>query len=425
MIGEKNIQAGSIVYPDLDNTISVATSNDRSLYGGKVSIAQVSELHAAFNDDAYQVLASSIGDSEDGVVLIDSTVGSRLSPLYKLFTLWESKEDSTIHFSHISYQNLDDALEHAPAWLSRPWLTSRSKQMLPALFAQQHLNQWTSGSNALFPEETIAKCTSRFGFPVSKAAIPSLIGAAKYAVGGGLDRAYGFSLHGDNTVFTAVLKTTVNDEAHYWVLYQKKIAFSSGSGIKRAIEHCQGEYGLHNVVLESYNCQDIWAWAQEQNIPNELIHPTAKAQIPAFTELHLIASEGRLHVSEHCSDLLAEMRSFEYEIREGGNPSFGHAQGHKDDHVYSLAWAVFALRDVELPAYEISGIACTSKYAVPDVCYLLGGQQVPFCSAECRSAQGVEQLYQQHRERHPESELTVIDFFTQKTKNSGSVVYRW
>jgi hypothetical protein len=119
------------------------------------------------------------------------------------------------------------------------------------------------------------------------------------------------------------------------------------------------------------------------------------------------------------------MRSFEYQIIEGGNPSFGHAQGHKDDHVYSLAWAIYALRDIELPAYEISGISCRTKGIGPEVRFLLGGSLVPFCSSECQSYHQVAELYKQHRERYPDSGVNIEKFYQEKVKNVGGVVYRW
>lgn len=424
LIGE-NTGALAISYPDLENIIEVKSQNDRSLFGQKINVCQVSELHAAFDDSAYQTLASSLGDSEDAICVIDSTTGSRLSPLFKLFRLWENGEDPTIYVSHIFYKDLQDALDHSPPWISRPWLTSRSKQMLPALFAQQHLNVWTSGSNSLFPEETIQKSIARYGHPVSKDVIPSLIGARKYVTGIGVDRAFGFSLHGDRTVVTCVLKTSMDDESHYWVLFQKHIPFSSGSGIKRAISECVKQYQVKNTVFESFNSQDLWSWALEQGYPAEVVHATQSKQIPAFQELYLIASEGRLHISEACTDLISEMMAFEYTITESGNPSFQHATGHHDDFIYSLCWSVWALRDIELSAYEVSGISCKAKGASPEVCFLMGNSLVPFCSSECQSFHEVNGLFKQHLERHPESELDIVRFYQEKVKNVGGVVYRW
>lgn len=423
LIGDRHLGATQIEYPDLGNSLTALPQNDRSLYGMKINLAQVSEMHAATDDAGYQTLASSLGDSADGLMLVDSTAGSRLSPLYKLHRLWETHEDPSIYETYISYRDLAEALEESPSWLSRDWLRSRAKQLLPAIFNSQHLNLWVSGSNSLFPDEVIQKCLAKYGVPVQRAAIPSLIGASKYAVGGGLDRAYGFSLHGDRTVFTATLKTVIGDESHYWILFQKSIPFSSGATIKKVIEHCHAEYGLHNTILESYNCQDIWSWTQEKGIPNELVHATSKSQIAGFSELHLIASEGRLHISDACTDLLAEMRGFEYQIESGGNPSFG-GSGH-DDFVYSAMWSIFATREVELAAYEISGVACSSRHAMPEVCFLMGANLTPLCAAECASYREVADLYAQHQTRHPESDATIAVFFRTKVRNAGAVVYRW
>ena len=74
------IAADKIEYPALGNVIQGFPSNPAALFGKKLSIAQVSELHAATSDAAYQALASATIDTDDGLVLVDSTVGSRSSP---------------------------------------------------------------------------------------------------------------------------------------------------------------------------------------------------------------------------------------------------------------------------------------------------------------------------------------------------------
>ncbi len=84
---------GTIQYPALDNTIKGYSNNPAALYGKKLTIAQVSELHAAANDQSYQVVASSTIDTDDGLVLIDSTVGPRSSPLFMLYSIAERGDD--------------------------------------------------------------------------------------------------------------------------------------------------------------------------------------------------------------------------------------------------------------------------------------------------------------------------------------------
>ena len=155
------IRAGTIViekttirYEAAGNLIQGFPAAAGSLYGKKLSVAMVSELHAARDDEVYQVVASSTIDTRDGLVIADSTVGTRNSPLYPLFRLWEDARDPTLYVSYIHYRDLGDALARGPRWIAPDKLRSRAAQMLPAEFAQQHLNQWGTGTNSLFPSNS-------------------------------------------------------------------------------------------------------------------------------------------------------------------------------------------------------------------------------------------------------------------------------
>ena len=79
--------------------------------------------------------------------------------------------------------------------------------MLPAEFAQQHLNLWQSSQSALFPPEILEKCRGDYRLDVG-----SIVDGRAHVVGAGLDRAYGFSLHGDQTVTTAVFTVSQAEE---------------------------------------------------------------------------------------------------------------------------------------------------------------------------------------------------------------------
>jgi hypothetical protein len=425
LIGAKNIRAEQILFPSLDNIVEALPSNSAALIGRKVSVAQVSELHAARDAAVLDAMASSTGDSAEGLVLIDSTVGSRSGPLYRLVGLVERLEDPATYLSYRSYADLADALERSPLWISRPWLTSRSKQMLPAEFARYHLNLWSSGSNALFSEADLAAALVDLQHPVPLDVLRDFTGGRKFLVGGGLDRAYGFSLHGDQTIVTAVAKIAGEDgEPEYIVLFQKAITFSAASGIKKAFTECQERYGFANVVCESYNAQDVHAWLLEKNIPAEVIHATNTNQIPAFTELHRIVSERRLRIPKDLIDLIAEMKTFEYDVETAATPRFGAAGGHHDDRIYSLCWAIFALREHELNAFELSAVICNADERAQSVCYLFGGGFVPPCSESCGTHHEVSQMYGRWRERSV-SELPIAEFFKAKVKAAGFRVRRY
>jgi hypothetical protein len=359
------------------------------------------------------------------LTLIDSTVGSRSGPLYRLVGLVERGEDPATFVSTRSYADLADALERSPAWISRPWLTSRSKQMLPGEFSRYHLNRWSSGSNALFSESDLAAAVVDLPHPVPLEALRAFANGRKFLVGGGLDRAYGFSLHGDSTITTIVAKIATDDgEAEYVVLDQRRILFSSAAGIKTAFHEAHERYGLTNVCVESFNAQDVWTHLLERGIPAELIHATNTNQIPAFTTLHRLVAERRLRIPRALEDLIGELSVFEYDVETAATPRFGAAGSFHDDRVYSLAWAIHALREHELAAYELGAVVCDAADHLQPLCYLFDGPHVMPCAETCPTHREVSEMYARYRERAV-SELSLVDFFRAKVKASGFRVRRY
>lgn len=420
--GSIRLQADTIEYAALDNRIQGFPSNAAALYGKKLSLAQVSEFHAAKTDGVYQVLASSTIDTEDGMVLVDSTVGPRSSPLYGLYQLFQNGGDEALYFSHISYRDLEEAIARGPAWIKPERLRSRSKQMLAAEFAMQHLNLWGSGTNSLFSAEVIERC--RDSYPLTAEAVAD---GRAYVVGAGLDRALIVSLHGDKTVLACVLKTTgaTDDEPHFYVLDAHPFLISTEGAIKRKISAMQREHGLKHIAVERYEGQDIALWCTHQGLDSELIHATPKQQAPAFMALAGAAQEGRLHVHPKFDGVFREMETFEYSLEatgtsEGVIPRFQHAKGAHDDHLYALAWAIYSLRDTELNPYEMAGIRCDAPGPVARLCLLNDGDLIPHCSEECRSFQQMTALYQVYKSRAGIAPMGMEDFFRSKVVNIGS-----
>ena len=421
--GAITVGVDKIEYPSMGSTITGYAASSAALYGKKLSVAAVSELHAARDDSVFQTLASSTIDTADGWTLVDSTVGSQSSPLYALAQVAERGEDPTLFYSHISYRDLEDACANAPKWIKPERLRSRAAQMLPAEFSQQHLNLWGSASNLLFPETVIDLCRDRYALDAK-----AVCEGRAHAVGGGLDRAYGFSLHGDATVTTAVLKVLNGEDEHFYVLASDAVAFSSAAGIKKNLTRYHREFGMARAALESFNAQDIGAWAAEQPFDHEIISATSERQAASFTFLYNAASEGRLHIHHSFEKLLGEMKTFEYELTSQGAkgtvPRFGHAKGCHDDHLYSLAWAVYALRECELNPYEIRGIHCHAVGPAPSMCVLNGGELVPMCAAECRSMLTAQRLYEQYQGKAGCALMAFPDFFAAKVTNTGTKVMR-
>lgn len=418
--GAIRIQGDKILYDGLHNVIQGYSANPAALFGKKLSIAQCSELHAAKNDDAYQALASATIDTDDGLTLVDSTVGPKSSPLYALYNVAKSGDDPSLYYSHIFYVDLADACRRAPAWIKPAALKSRAAQMLPAEFAQQHLNLWQSSTSSLFPPEVLQKCEGEYRLDVD-----SVCEGRAHVVGGGLDRAYGFSLHGDATATTCVVKLLQQEEEHFYVLASDKVTFSSASGIKRNFSRYEKDHGLSRVTIEAYNAQDISAWCADQAFDSETVNATSDRQSNAFTALYNAAAEGRLHIHPEFETLYAELADFEYSISNntsGGSThaKFGHAKGRHDDHVYSLAWSVYSLRDQLLNPYEINGIHCHGEGHVAPLCALNGGDHIPPCAESCRSMLAAHGLYKSYVERgqiHPDSFET---FIARKLVNVGA-----
>ncbi len=409
-----------IRFPATGSFIQAHPANANALFGLKLSVAQISELHAARDDRIYQVLSSATIDTDDGLVLVDSTVGSRTSPLFSLFNAWEQGVDPSLHVSYVSYKNLEEACAKSPRWIKPERLRSRAAQMLPAEFAQQHLNQWTSGTSALFSPEIITSCIA--AYPLDAEAVAD---KRAHKVGAGLDRAFGFSLHGDQTVSTAVLKVLQNEDEHFYVLDSDAIKFSGARGIKKNLTKYAKDFGMSRAAIEKYNSQDIAAWCADQDFDHELVSATIERQANAFTALYNAASEGRLHIHLTFEALLGEMAAFEYRLEASGSkgalPKFTAAKGSKDDHVYSLAWAVYALREDELNPYELSGVHCFAKAVhVADLCVLNDGDHIPLCAQECRSFGAFDGLYQAYRERDHLVPLDRPEFFAAKVQNVGA-----
>ena len=420
-IGAGNILRDSILYPGLQSSIRAVTNAPASLFGERVTVGWCSEIHAAFSDEAMQIISSSLGDTINSWLLIDSTVDAVGGPLHTLETLQANSEDPTVFVNRIEYRDLDEALKKSPPWIRRDWLKSRAKQLLGATFQTQHLNQRASSDNALFATADISRAQERLPHPMSADDLKAIANGRTYVVGGGLDRAYFGSLHGDNTIWTACAKVAglAGNEPDYYILNQQSILGSLAPLIKKAITQDHKNYTLENVVFESYNSQDIYLWSVENLIPAEVVHATNTAQVPAFTELFRIVKEGRLHFSAKLKDLAREMETFTYELKNG-QPRFGINAKVHDDRVYSLAWSIFATRQKELAAYVLDAVICESKSKHAPLCFLRGGDLILNCGPACPSFLQVSKMHLQHRRTVVESEISLPDFFHSLVKHDNA-----
>ena len=421
--GEIKLVADRVEAPELSNTIQAYTSNPAALWGKKLTLAQISELHAANDDGVLDALQGSLLDSSGSLLLIDSTVGPKSSPLFGLYNA-ANDPTSGICFSHIQYKDLDDALAKSPAWIDRAKLLNLHRTMLPTQFALMHLNRWQDASGALFPADVIKQCTDTYPLDVK-----AIVNAAAHVVGGGLDRAYGMSKHGDATVTSCVVKVMQDEDEHFYVLASDSVFLSRGAAIRANFSDYARRFNMSHVGCESYNAQDIHDWLVQQPFGDgvELITPTRTTKAAAFTSLYTIAAEGRLHIHPSFKKLLGEMETFEVVTETNGQstehamvPKFKHAKGCHDDHLHALAWAIHAMRERTLNPYEIDGVVCNSTAAVASLCALNGGQMIPACADECRSMCETKRLFAAYLARRPLVPLPFDEFVAVKVKNIGA-----
>jgi hypothetical protein len=428
------VAAGTIVVgvdkielPSTSSIVRAYTSNPAALWGTKLTVAQISEIHAARNggDDVFNALAGSLLDSAGSLMLIDSTVSPKSSKLYELYRAATSEvdPDTSIAFSHISYRDLDEAFAKSPAWISPAKLRSLARQMLPAEFALLHLNRWGDAANLLFPADVLDACIDEYPLDVK-----SLAAGSATIVGGGLDRAYGGSSHGDRTVTACVLKVVEDDEEHIYVLDADSVFLSRLGAIKSRFDGYHRDHGMSRLGLESYGAQDLadWCATRPYGPGTETIHPTRAKKYSAFNSLYQQAAEGRLHIHRKFADLIAEMRAFEVTIDakvsdgEGSIPRFSHPRGGHDDFLHAVAWAAYSLRHVTLNPYEIEGIHCMGRGADVSMCALNGGAHIPLCASSCRSMRDADRLYHGYLSRKPFQPVDFQSFLFDKVKNVGS-----
>jgi hypothetical protein len=424
---EVKLGADRIEAPELSNTIQAYTANPAALWGKKLTLAQISELHAATSDGVLDALQGSLLDSAGSLLLIDSTVGPKSSPLFGLFNASKTP-DSGVYFSHIEYRDLEHAVAASPAWIDTKKLRALSRTMLPAMFGLMHLNRWQDASGSLFPPDVIARCVDAYQIDPR-----TITAGAAFVVGGGLDRAFGMSQHGDATVTTAVLKTVVDEDEHFYVLASDSVMFSRLGGIRANFTDYARKFGMCRVGIESFNAGDVRDWALQQPYADgvELIHPNRNLKASAFTTLYQAAAEGRLHIHPDFKKLLGEMATFEVSFdgkrandgaihTETTTPRFQHARGAHDDYLHSLCWAVHSLRESVLNAYELDGVHCYGSGPSVSLCVLNGGQMIPFgCADQCRSMHEARRLHDGYLERKPISPLPADEFIATRVKNVG------
>jgi hypothetical protein len=418
---DSDIRQYSILFPALSNVIQMSAQNIASSFGERINVLWISDLHACIDLAPFNALQSSLLDSADSLLLIDSNVDFDGGAVHSLQQ--EGETDPTIYCNHVYYKDLNDYIKRAPSWIDRQKARRLMRTILETDFCRDILGLRSDVKNSLFPSEVIELCKSSYKVPVDD--ISELTKGRAYKVGGGLDRSKSLfqGPKGDATVWTTILKVASPEhgEPEFYILNQQKINPNTSRGIKKAILKDHERYKLDNVVLENYETADLAPWLADQNIPHELVSAHDTNQNASFPEFYRIAKEGRFHFSYSLKDLESEMRTFSYIQRVGGKYSFGHASTKRhDDHVYSVNWAIFSLRSAVMNLYTLGNVQCTNRTPKRHLCYLFGGTLVLLCARDCYSHDKVDQMFREFKQYQLDSEMTIQEFFQIKVKMEGA-----
>ncbi|MCB2191785.1 MAG: hypothetical protein KQI62_09485 [Deltaproteobacteria bacterium] len=413
--------ANEISFPPLDSRIQLGEGvNLATAFGDRLSCLWVSDFHASPDLGPFNALQAALLDTEDSLCLIDSNVDPMDGHVHALQK--GAAGDPSIFAHHGSYRNLKDFEANAPAWIDRGKARRLQKTALPADFKRDILGQRSDAKNALFPSEVIKRCQSAYKTPVAD--LKSISLGRSYKIGGGLDRSKNL-MGGDNTVWTVVAKiaSPESGEPEVYVLNQVVFTLNTGRAIKKAILQDHERYRLDNVVLENYEVADLAPWLADQKIPFELVSPHERLQNSAFPEFARIAREGRLHFSSSQKQLQQEMQTFTYQAGRAGMYRFGHATtADHDDCVYSLNWAIFALREAVLAAYSLGSFVCHNRSPHRAYCFLMGkgDLELPGCKQDCPAYQRVEEMFRQFKQVSLDDELTLPEFYADYVRFEGA-----
>lgn len=410
---------------ELGNTIQYAASAAASMFGDRINLLWVSDLHAFADLGAFNALQASLLDSQDSLLLIDSNTDTTDGPVHSLQK--EAKNDAGMYADHVHYKDIEEFCAKAPGWIDRDQARRLERTSLPADFRRDILGQRSDAKNALFAAEIIERAKTRYRFPVDD--ISTLTNGRSYVIGGGLDRAKSLIAgpRGDSTIWTVVAKVaTPGGEPEFFILNQTKFLVNTAEAIKAKIAADHRKYGLKNITLENYETSDLYGWLVDKQIPVELLTAGTTVQNAAFPEMFRIFNEGRFHFPVDLPDLASELGTFSYERHKNGLYSFGHAMAKfHDDRVYSTCWAVYSLRKEVLNLYSIDSIVCQNRNSARrEACFLMGGGFELHCSRDCPAAVEVKDLFRQFQLFNFDSDLTLSNFFKLRVKVRGAVIYQ-
>jgi hypothetical protein len=413
-----------INYPPMNSKIQMSSGTSKATaFGEKLNALYWTDAHTAEAEtlQVWGAFQASLLDSEGSVTYIDSNVDAYDQHVHDLQR--EAANDENMHCTHVEYKDLEEYNAKAPNWIDRKKVARLQKTQLDVDFKRDILGQRSSATNSLFNEATIKKSKDSYKIPVAN--VSEFLKGRAYKIAGGLDRAKSL-IGGDRSVWTVLLKTVCPDtnEPEFYILSQKIFQFNASRFILKQIIDDHAKYDLCNVALENYEVADLAPRLADKNIKFEIVNPTSTWQNTIFPRFAEAAKNGRFHFSKYQKTLLSEMRTFVYKLKPGGGQGyvFQHASDKfKDDSVFSVAHAMFALRDQVLHTYQLGNFSCMNRKASNrHLCILFGGDHSLLCRIRCPAYQQVEDMYENFKRLRPLDECTIEEFFKQRVEIVGA-----
>ena len=185
-----------------------------------------------------------------------------------------------------------------------------------------------------------------------------------FILGVGLDRAQVIAIAPDRTVMVLTARAIITEEVSiYFILDIFIPKIPTMPVLTERIIRWSQEFGwLDKIAIEAYQGQDLFTWCQDRGFESELISPTYKSQLQAFTAMCVEVRTGHLKCprvpyytdedgdvhdgfTDQKEDIFREeMSVFAHNADKKwfGAPDKRRKGGIKDDLMYATAWSIYA-----------------------------------------------------------------------------------
>jgi hypothetical protein len=144
----------------------------------------------------------------------------------------------------------------------------------------------------------------------------------------------------------------------YFLLHLVHVESNELDEIKSVLKRAIDEFdGIEMLCAERWGMWDVGTWCEEQEIGFETLQPTYDKQKQAFSELFTLYRQGLFKTPTLCvpgsknNDILEEeILLFDHNPAKKwyGSPEKVEKNGTQDDSVFSLAWAIYGSRELNV-----------------------------------------------------------------------------